>query len=465
MNGFTRTHRQLAKAAATTATIFLLMAALHKIPACPFCLSPPQTLAEQISRADIVLIAELLRFRVYDEGTRPESTLRIREYVRGAAVATTRRELAVGQAIVIAVEATGKPGDLFLMYGDLLSSSSEATATFAAETQPLSAPGDTETSGVVSAVLNLDSPDDLVPATQKTSLIIPEFITWNETLAVSNDVVSYLRKMPSTSIPQAKRLEYFLPHLEHVDPLVAIDAWAEFGNSSYNDVVAVRSLMSPEHLRAWIADPRMSPERLGLYGMMLGLSGTPADAEFLLRQMCSEGQITIKATADARKSFRFGAEGLMGGYLLLTGEPGLQHLEKVIVLTRDMPDTACHAFVQSLQFIWSYESDVVSHSRIQQSMRLLLKDESMREIAITNLSRWEDWETLSTLITMFNGECADDRSTQKAILHFAQACAKNSKTKAETREYANDAELFLCEVYATRPELLTSNVREFQAPQ
>jgi hypothetical protein len=59
---------------------------LSRALACPFCLSPPQTFAEQMSRADVVLIAELVRFEVLDFGRRAESTMRIREYLRGASI-------------------------------------------------------------------------------------------------------------------------------------------------------------------------------------------------------------------------------------------------------------------------------------------------------------------------------------------------------------------------------------------
>lgn len=468
MNGFTRNHRPLASFTLVSALMMLLAACLHKLPACPFCLSPPQTLAEQIARADIVLIAELVRFRVYDEGTRPESTLRIREYVHGQSLASSRRELAAGQSIVIASEATGKPGDLFLMYGSLPETATPmAFSTFQTSEPASNADAGTTAGGVVTADLQSDTGFPEIADIRKVSLIIPEWISWNETLAVTDDVVRYIKGMPATEIPQRVRLEYFIPFLEHRDPLIAIDAWAEFGNSSYEDVVSIRDLLSPENLRAWIADPQMSPERLGLYGMMLGLCGHEQDATFLLEQMYdNDAAAKVKAQGPLEsRPFRFGAEGLMGGYLLLNKERGLEHLEQVVLTPQDVPETAQHAMVQALQFMWSYESDVISQARVCQSMRMLLHRASMREIAITNLSRWEDWETLPALISMFEQECADDRPTRRAILQFAQICAKSGRLKASSQPYAAEAELFLCSVHANYPELFSANSREFHAPQ
>jgi hypothetical protein len=163
--------------------------------------------------------------------------------------------------------------------------------------------------------------------------------------------------------------------------------------------------------------------------------------------------------------FRFGAEGLMGGYLLLTGEEGLKQLEETIALPANVPATARHAFVQSLQFIWTYESDVISKARIQSSMRLLLQNSSMREIAITNLSRWEDWESLPVLKAMFAKDCEGDRESQRAILQFAQTCRRSVSARSNVHDYASLAEEFLCEAHLKRPELLSQNVRDFNAPQ
>ena len=466
MNGFTQRHRQSSVASAALAVILLLTAIFRNAPACPFCLSPPQTLAEQISRADLVLIAELVRFEVYDQGTRPESTLRIRKYLRGEDAAAQLDRLSIGQPIIIPSEAAGAPGDLFLMYGTLPDYSLSESANTFASTSTNSEADDANSNGqVTQAVLKSDAPIEAV--IQKASFLVPELISWNETLAITTDMVNYLQKLPAQTDPQPTRLAYFLTNLEHRDPLIAIDAWAEFGNASYDDVVAVRELMSPADLRRWIADKDMSPERLGLYGMMLGLSGSPEDARFLLSQMMeSEPEPAISnGQATPTRAFRFGAEGLMGGYLLLTGDEGLKQLEETIALPADVPDTARHAFVQSLQFVWSYESDVISKARIQSSMRLLLQNSSMREIAITNLARWEDWESLPVLKAMFAKECDGDRESQRAILQFAQTCRRSVSARSDAQDYASLAEEFICEAHLTRPDLLSQNVREFNAPQ
>jgi hypothetical protein len=172
VNGFTQRHRKSSVASAALAMILLLTAIFRNAPACPFCLSPPQTMAEQISRADLVLIAELVRFKVYDNGTRPESTLRIRKYLRGQETAAPLDRLEIGQSIVIPSEAAGARGDLFLMYGTLPEYSVPGSANTFASTSTNSDAGNSNASGkVVQAVLKSDAPVEAV--IQKASFLVP----------------------------------------------------------------------------------------------------------------------------------------------------------------------------------------------------------------------------------------------------------------------------------------------------
>ncbi len=455
MDGTVFRGRQLA-IALTCLSCSLLLIVSQRTLGCPFCLSPPQTLAEQISGADVVLIAELVRFRVLNQGTKPESTLRIREYLAGKELVSGRREMAAGQTLVINAEAAGQPGDLFLMFGYFPEGLVETSPPALAFSSVASAASATSNSSSP-VVIRASAQSEAVNRIEKTSLVIPEFISWVETIAISNSAVYYLKNIPGKEIDQQRRLTWFMDFLEHEDPMIAIDAWAEFGCSSYEDVVGVRHLMPRNKLRAWIEDPLMSPERLGLYGMMLGLCGEDSDSQFLKDHMYDREPQGLR--------LRFGSEGLMAGYLLLTKEPGLRDLEKTLILPPDVPDTAAHAFVQALQFLWSYERDIIPEDRLRESMRLLLKNAAMREIAVTNLSRWEDWTTLSALTVMFDKECGDDVSVQRAIVQFAQACEKAEMSNEPLSEHTSAAAQFLRRVQESRPQLLASPLQDFTAPQ
>ncbi|MEO2014494.1 MAG: hypothetical protein ABGZ53_08975, partial [Fuerstiella sp.] len=212
-----------------------------------------------------------------------------------------------------------------------------------------------------------------------------------------------------------ERLKYFLPFLETEDPLVAADAWGEFANAGYEDIVANGKSFPAAKLRTWIADRQTSPERLGLYGMMLGLCGSAQDAEFLQQQI----------GLPTSKEIRFGVEGLMGGLLLLSGEDGLSFLEESRLKNANASQFDCFAVVQALQFIWAYEPDLMPKQRLRSALYPMLQREDLREIAIRDLARWQDWSALLLLPKVYEASSADDPGTTRAIVGFLFVCLKS----------------------------------------
>lgn len=427
--------------------------------ACPFCLSPPMTLAEEISTSELVVIVELLRFDVVQSGDReyPWSTVRIREYLQGADLVSKFDRLKVGQAFLVRQEIAGTPGDLFLMFGSVRGDSTIAQTTFAADS------GSPQDAGVEAGALV--TADFQVTASsgnriQRSSLVIPELISWNSNTPVSPEAIRYIKNAPPRSQPASQRLLYFTEFLEHRDPLLSIDAWSEFANSSYDDVKAIRDAMPREKLRQWISDPQMSPERLGLYGMMLGLCGDASDAEFLKTQI----GVVPPSAKEETLTFRYGTDGLMGGYLLLTGEDGLTFLEQTR-LNANAPADSASAAMQAIQFVWSYESDLVPTARLRSAMRRMLFSADQRTITIANLARWKDWECWPELEQIFHGDGAADHATRKAVVFFAEECQKATNDDGSATTEAVAAASFLARAQVEFPELFRSSYKsDFNSP-
>lgn len=428
--------------------------------ACPFCLAPPQTFSERMLLSDVVVIAELVKFEVLNNGQVPKSTLRIRHILRGDEQLAARFGISSGRITVLPAEATGKPGDFFLMFGDLPNLSDDLPEVAASNSSGDAVTTEENSSKKIPVLTASMSKTVSGPAVKKASLFqkvsweIPGAVIWADFDALSPAGVDYVRRLPSRDLPAQERLAFFNAFLESPDPNIAEDSWAEFGGAAYGDVKAVRHLFQRDKLRAWIADPLMSPERLGLYGLMLGLCGEASDADFLRAHQ-----------RDAKTGeFRFGGEGLMAGYLLLTGEEGLQ-LCREEVLNANATDSLRHAFIQSLQFFKSYEPDLLSGESICQSMRDMLAIPSMRDIAIINLARWEDWTVLPQLMTIFETEYANDPAGQKIVLQYAEACQKAAAKKSETEEAACVASDFIVRMKQKYGSLNKAAAFEFRAPQ
>lgn len=455
---------------------------------CPFCLAPPDTWAEVADRAHTVLLAELVDVQLDDAQTRAKSLLRIVRVLRehGAPPSVTmtlggfqpspselstdtsghsplalianrsgientpgRRtpgELRPGQIITLDEFVTGNRGDLFMLTGTHRPISAAEPTTFADDTDVT----------IVESAPPADGPSTENQFTGTPAWTSPVFYFWELSSPLDEMTTRYLLNLPSNSTPAALRLPYYVQWLESSNPEIAADAWGEFARSEYSDVLAARHLFDREKLRSWIANPKMSPERLGLYGMMLGLCGQPEDAEFLREQI---------GDPKPAKEFRFGTEGIMGGYLLLAGEDGLKHLEETRLKPAGIEYTEHFAVMQAVQFIWSYESDVISKPRLAQSLHYLLDQPQVRDLAITNLARWQDWDVTPRLISLYD-ECEEsDTTTRESILQFMIAMNRASGSQSIHPELLAEGQSLLDQANSTSPKLLRAAYRQFGPPR
>ena len=168
-----------------------------------------------------------------------------------------------GERIILSRERTGQPGDLFILLGA----------------------GETD-------------------------------VIWDTPLAVTETSYQYIKQAPSKESPAAERLKYFVRFLEYPDQMVSDDAYSEFASAPYKDIVPIGDSLPREDLRRWVSNPETSKLRLGLYGLMLGLCGNADDAQ-LLREIIEQPAAEL----------RLGIDGIMGGYVLLTGADGLEVID------------------------------------------------------------------------------------------------------------------------------------------
>jgi len=360
--------------------------------ACPFCTAPSLTLAEQIEQAVSVELLELEsrqpatgddpstpavgRFRVIDELTRqtttdgrqPASEVDRSDVSRRSRVLrtkeSTRRELQLA--------ADAQPGDLFV----LIRQKTSETETF-------------------------DRDDDLP-------------------LAASRAVWSYLKSLPPTADATPDRLRYFVRYLEHSEVMIAEDAYGEFANARYDEIVAMRDSLPRHRLRQWIIDSCSDrseiQKRRGLYGMLLGLCGEPSDAALLKRIIVDDW----KPDGD----FRLGIDGMIGGYLLLTGENGLEIIERTKLAKPDVAFAETYAAMQALRFAWTYGDGVVSQDRLKRAMRRLLDCPALADLVITDLARWQDWDVQPRLIEMYDEDVYP--SVKRAIVRFLLVSSRSA---------------------------------------
>ncbi|MBT5020812.1 MAG: hypothetical protein HON04_18930 [Planctomicrobium sp.] len=227
----------------------------------------------------------------------------------------------------------------------------------------------------------------------------------------SSAVQDYLLNAPEYAATPKEQLIYFLQFLEHQNHLLAHDSYLEINTQENWQLIAdneATDFLDRTELRQWLEKYRFQHmERVGMYAIMLGHCGNKTDVVFM--------EETIR---EMRDDFPFGIDGMVTGYLLLTGDKGFQFLDKSILNSPDVAFSQKFAALQAMRFMRQYEVEQISIDRLCQSMRILLEDPKLVDLIILDLAKWSDWSIGDRLMTMYNDEKFNAPIIKRAIARY-----------------------------------------------
>lgn len=369
-----------------------LAAASHHAPACPYCTVESQTLTEEMAASDAVVIATLIEAPQPSDSSAAEDEFTIVDPETGEARFKIERVI-VGQ--------------------ELLEGQDEIRAIFFGE------PGEAKRYFIRGVgVKNLD---------------------WNIPMPLSDAALQYIEELLSLPDAGPERMAHFLQYLQHEDPLLAQDTYDEYARAPYSDLIAIADQIDRNQLWNWIEDRDVSPSRRSLFFTMLGVCGQQEDEERLEKMMLTDQRV-LRAAAEATSALGLGLGGaitlpvtpelvameqrrkqlgfnaLVGCYLKLTGDKGLDIVDKYFLADDDADPTKVYGALIALRFL-AEETNEVTMDRLLESMRLVLDKPDFAEQAITDLARWEDWTVLDRLVTMFS-EAPEDTYVKEPIVAY-----------------------------------------------
>ncbi len=347
--------------------------------ACPFCTALRPSLAQLREAAAVVALAEV----VAPSGT-PDANMRLRvhETLQG------KNRLAAGEEHSLRLDVAAKPGQLLLLFGTRLDESDE--------------------------------------------------YSWHA-VAVDETSYAYFRRAPSLSIAAHERLRYFGRFLEHADPLIAEDAYLEFGHAPFDEVARAADILSTAKLRAWLVDPRVPQARKGFYGLAIALAAPPdqraAIADFL--------RTLVVAPDD---DFRAGFDGVLGGYLLLAGTGGLELIESRFLANPKAADGDVRHAMTALRFTFQYGHDIPA-ARLSQALAALLPRDEFAGAAITDLARWKAWDHLAPVVAVYGRSTAGEEA-RRAVVGFLLACPDTQARTALAALRPRSGRCFRCRTHS-----------------
>jgi hypothetical protein len=358
--------------------------------ACPFCSSQGQTLAGELTAADMIVVATVVKAeRDPNDFTKSRTDLKIDKVIKPHP-AFESKEITIPRYIPIE---KGKDAPQLLLF----------------------------------CYVNTDTTDPLVAAVASAAAVFPKYR--NATLdAYRGDEIRAKSKLPDyleearklqTASPQ-KRLEFYFKNLEDEDLFISSDAYMEFGNADYKDVKEVAKGLPADTLLKWLKDPNTAPSRYGLYGMLLGHCGKEEHAATLK-----------KLIADPDNAFSLGLDGMLAGYVMLDPKGGWELLAG-IAADRKKEFTTRYAALRTVRFFHDHRPDAVSGEKVLAAMKSLCEQDDIADIAIEDLRKWHQWGETGYVLGLAGKETHSDPLVKRAILRYAiHAAHTGSKESAE----------------------------------
>ncbi len=357
--------------------------------ACPFCDTPSITFSEQVAQSQAVVLVKWAGAEKPDPFNFEPGSCTYQIVSRYRQNEATPQP---GEQVTIPFYQSGKPGDSFWMLG-------------------------TETDGK---------------------------LNWAPPVSMSKECWEYVTHAPDRKAEPGTRLRYYLKHLEHADSEIAIDAYGEFAGANYADLLQLTKELPREKLLEWLLNPETVPSRRGLYGLMLGLCGTPEDAARI-------EPILLENPEGAR----LGVDGMMAGYVLINGAPGLQKLVDSKLKNRDANPSESFAVLQMLRFLGEYATHAVPRDQLLAAMRTLLDHPQYASFAAIDLARWSDWGATKLLVERYGSEPFGDSEGKQAVIRFlTQAAAVSDEQAGMSLEDVKLARESLAKYRQTDPEIV-----------
>jgi hypothetical protein len=336
------------------------------LPACPFCTALEPTLCQLREQAEVVALVE-----VVEQSPKLHTRLRLHKVLSGA------EQLQGTAALTVDLDVSATPGSLLLIFGSPTG-------------QPVS------------------------PAAKALEPAV-KVLQWHA-VAVNEREVGYLAKAPPLKTPEIERLRYFARFLEHADPLIAQDAYLEFGHATFRDVTRAADALPLDRMKDWLNSERVPAARKGFYGMVLGLAPRAterrANAAFLEKM--------ILAPED---DFRAGFDGILGGYLLLRGADGLELIESRYLANPKAADGDVRHAIIALRFYEEFGREI-PRERLAKALACVLARPEFAAMALTDLARWNDWGSLARVGRMYDDPAYSDPAIRRAIVGYLLACPK-----------------------------------------
>lgn len=269
-------------------------------------------------------------------------------------------------------------------------------------------------------------------------------------VAANEAVLGYAAAAPATSLPAAERLRWFALRLEHPDPVIAADAFTEFGLAPFEAVCEAADAFDPVRLAASVGEPGIDARRRGFYGLAAGIVAAQTHDARVRHDLRAALCAAIAAPAD---DFRAGFDGLLGGLLVAEGSQSLDEFERLGLFAPTARAVDQRHLLAALRFAWESLGDTIPRERVAAATARLLDSPVVAADAAIDLARYGMWDSIQKVAGLWETLGRDDPLVRRAVAGYLDACPLPAARVHLERLRAADPERLAAALEAARAPL------------
>lgn len=255
-----------------------------------------------------------------------------------------------------------------------------------------------------------------------------------EAVAADEAVIDHVSRAPALDHPAAERLRWFAARLDHPNPAIAADAFAEFGRAPFEAVREVADAFDPADLAARLGDPHGDQRRRGFHGLALGLAARAAGGGVKAAAVAALEAAVVAPAADLRAGY----DGILAGLLVADGEAGLAFLRRQGLVAGTTRAGDARHVLAALRFAWQSLADSVPRPAIAAATADLLDNPAVAAEAAVDLARYGQWDAVDRIAALWTSLGPDDPLVRRAVAGYLTACPRPEAARQRERIAADD---------------------------
>ncbi len=248
-------------------------------------------------------------------------------------------------------------------------------------------------------------------------------------------LIGYVLQAPPVKrnfLSDTNRLEWFARWLEHSNPIISNDAYAEYALAPFQEVQNSAGAFDPKLVIDRFTDPALPPQRRGFYALLVGILSHTSSKQS--QKTCIDA-LTEALENKPLSDFQTGLDGIIAGLFIALGEKTLPLLERQKLFQSDASPINQRHLLQALRFCWEYPSDTIARKKVISITRELLTVPHLSREVIVDLSRYQDWESCDSITKTWDTLGTENPFIRPAIIGYLLACPleKSSALLTELR--------------------------------